>query len=70
MSKFSLQAAEFEISFQSFVQAIRHWKLNPDLGLSDLDLDALREYNIQKSNRKLSLDISTSQSTICRHLKR
>ena len=40
---------------------------------SDLDQDALRELvecNPRKSTRELALDLNTSQSTICRHLKK
>ena len=47
------------------------WRDQPRSGSpSDFDPNDLREWNAHKSARKLALYINTSQSTICRHLKK
>ena len=59
---------KFEIDFQSFILAIRHWEMK-----SNHDQDALSEstkYDPGKSTRELALDLNTAQSVICRHLKK
>ena len=60
--------------FSKFRSGDTSLKDEPRPGCSlDLDRDALRElveYNPRKSTRELALDLNTSQSTICGHLKK
>ena len=69
MAKGSLLTTKSKTGFQSFV--LRN---EPRPGCSsDLDQDALRElveYNLHKSRWESALDLNTSQTTICHHLKK
>ena len=71
MDKESLLTTKSETSFQNFFLVIHH---EPKPGCSlDFDHDPLRELvecNWHKSTQELALDLNTSQTPICHHVKK
>ena len=61
--------AKSENGFQSFFLAARYWEMNPVQYVHQTILRKLVEHNPLKCAQELVLDLSTSQSTICRHLR-
>ena len=74
MAKVILLTAKSKTDFQSFFSDDMLLIDKPRLGwLSNLDQDALRKLvdcNLLKRIQELGLDLNTSQSTICCHLKK